>query len=181
MAELTNPIMTATQQNGNTTYVGRIGAKATDVQTQAAFNGTSYQWKGSLQSYIDQLDNFFQSADFMYHGEVASDKVLPSQVKFWYDTNPYFITQQPQNCIAPNNGDQITFFVETNDEEVQYQWQTSSDQGVSWVDSNLLNNKQQTFGPFNSTVDRRSYLYRCKLKFQNNVIIYSKVASVVSS
>lgn len=87
MAELPNPIMTATQQNGSTNYIGRMGALATDVQTKAAFNGTSYQWQGSLQEYINHLDDFFQSADFMYYGDLGNNETLPEQVKFWYGTS----------------------------------------------------------------------------------------------
>ena len=89
MAELPNPIMTATQQNGSTNYIGRMGALATDVQVKAAHtttnNTTTYRWQGSLQEYVNALDNFFQDARFMHYGDLNSgDSNLPNQVKFWY-------------------------------------------------------------------------------------------------
>ena len=79
---LSNPIMTATQQDDNgTIHVGKFGAEATNVQVQVG------NWTGNLQNYINALDTYFSNSSFIYHGTVPSGKQLPNQVKFWYDTS----------------------------------------------------------------------------------------------
>lgn len=86
MANLPNPIMTATQQNDNgDEYVGKFGAEATNVQVQVG------NWTGNLQNYINALDNYFSNGSFMYYGTLPNDKVLPIQVKFWYNEEPEWI------------------------------------------------------------------------------------------
>lgn len=91
MADLPNPIMTATQQNDNgDEYVGKFGVEATNVQVTVSSvinNETGNAWQGNLQNYINALDNYFSNGNFMYHGTIPSGKQLPNQVKFWYDTS----------------------------------------------------------------------------------------------
>ena len=87
---LSNPVMKATQTKDNNTFIGRLGAKAADVQVTVSSvinNETGNPWQGNLQNYINALDTYFSNGNFMYHGTVPSGKQLPNQVKFWYDTS----------------------------------------------------------------------------------------------
>lgn len=185
MADLTNPIMTAAQSDGTTTYRGRFGANAADVQVQGnSFvndNSRTYQWSGSLQDYIDSLDDYFSNSSFMYCGINGNIENLPKQVKFWYNTNPYYITQQPKDYYINTIGDPFSFTVEINDPQATYQWQYSEDSGRTWGDTGLSNNRTATLGPVNSRADRISRLYRCKINLQNNTITYSNTVHVILS
>lgn len=85
---IVNPIRKVSQANGAITYNGRFGAEAKDIEVNgnsSVVDGTrTYAWTGSLQDYINNLDDYFSNGNFMYHGNITSNQTLPIQVKFWY-------------------------------------------------------------------------------------------------
>lgn len=179
-----NPIRKVSQANGAITYNGRFGAEAKDIEvngnSSVVDENRTYAWTGSLQDYIDNLDDYFANSSFTYHGIVTTNQELPSQVKFWYDTNPYYITQQPTNVSISTIGERVSFTVIVNNTNgVTYRWQSSADNGQTWANSNIntSTNQSATYS-FDTDSRRVEYLYRCKINFPNNTTAYSKVVSI---
>ncbi|MBR4342301.1 MAG: leucine-rich repeat domain-containing protein, partial [Lachnospiraceae bacterium] len=86
------------------------------------------------------------------------------------------ITSQPQNVTAVENTT-VQFSVSANGEGLKYQWQTSKNNGQTWVNSSMSGCKTNTLNVV-AIADRNGYMFRCVITDKNNISIESNAAKL---
>lgn len=81
----------------------------------------------------------------------------------------------PQIILQPVDvsaliGDTVVFSVDAIGTNLQYQWQTSKDNGETWVDSRLAGNNECTLS-VEAIQQREGYRFRCRITSGNNSIL----------
>lgn len=122
--------------------------------------------------------NYLYSAGLSGDGATISTSTISAMVDSWAAMqagSAPTITKQPKNASAPE-GAKVKFTVKCDD-DVTYQWQTSKNNGVKWVDS--------SFGGYNTdtltvpvTEARDGYLFRCVVTNSNKRITTSSSAKL---
>lgn len=81
----------------------------------------------------------------------------------------FYITAEPTSQTV-TAGDIVTFIISTNHAvDVDYQWQMSSDTGVSWSDVELLGSDRDIFR-FTSSGALDGFLYRCLCSYGDTTL-----------
>ena len=90
------------------------------------------------------------------------------------------VNKQPKDVIA-KTGDtaKFTFSVSSN-YTLSYQWQVSTDNGLSWKNSSLSGNKTKTLS-VGATAARSDYLFRCIVSDRNGNTITSSPARLLAT
>ena len=95
-------------------------------------------------------------------------------VKF---TSPIIITKQPENQVAVG-GDTVTFHVEALG-AVSYQWQSTSNNGLSWSNLSWEGAKTATMTR-TLNINTATYKYRCMLKAAGGTVVYTDIVGFTS-
>lgn len=131
---------------------GALGDTVT-LSVKAVGDGLSYQWQRSDDNGTTWWDcPSGKAADWtftmypVYNGlpyrcvitDSSGNTVTTNEVKLWI-TSKVNITMQPQSVKA-NIGDTVNFTVRANN-VVTYQWQVSTDSGITWQNVSLADEK----------------------------------------
>lgn len=100
--------------------------------------------------------------------------LAPSDTYISDTLNPvekFYFTAEPDN-ISLAAGERATFITATNIiDNVLYQWQVSTDTGVTWSDLDILGSDRDILR-FTSTAAEDGYFYRCMATYED-IIIYT--------
>ncbi|MBR4345253.1 MAG: hypothetical protein IKP88_21530, partial [Lachnospiraceae bacterium] len=86
------------------------------------------------------------------------------------------ITSHPQNVTASADST-VQFKVSANGESLKYQWQTSKNNGQTWVNSSMSGCKTNTLNVV-AIADRNGYMFRCVITDKNNISVASNAATL---
>lgn len=87
------------------------------------------------------------------------------------------VLQQPLDVVTIV-GEQVQFTVEANAEDINYQWQVSTDNGVTWINIPDANAETLTIVPV--TANMHNNLYRCVLSSCSSAGLSSSASLVIS-
>lgn len=150
-----------------------VAASLTDTTTGALIPAATVS--AAISNTVSSISNTINNLKKVYVGTTTPT----GTEEIWLYRN-FDITQQPQNAIINAMGETVNFMVDTGDPNAAYQWQSSSNNGSSWSNSNIntATNKTNIYS-FNSTATSIDYLFRCKVTFENGTTINSDSARII--
>ncbi len=90
------------------------------------------------------------------------------------------VDKQPVDVITKTGNTAKFTFAVTSNYVMTYQWQVSTDNGLSWKNSSLSGNKTRTIS-VGATVARSGYLFRCVVSDKNGNCITSEPARLIAT
>ena len=183
-----------TSQPSNTTV--NAGKKATfKVKTEGEV--TNYQWQVSTdggKTWVNLLIPSYPSAEtatlsfnasasqngYQYRCVVLFTEgktVVSSAVKLTISTNS--LTMQP-SAITLTQGNSASFTVGASGTVSSYQWQVSKNGGTTWKNINVTSYPSAKTASLSFTTKggMDGYLYRCRVKFSDGLVLYSNAVAL---
>jgi hypothetical protein len=173
-------------------YTGKFNDVA-EFTVVAEGTNLEYRWcystdggKTWQESYNDGYDRATLKVRlYVYRSGYQYKCVLSSGGIVKAETDPVVVSMYPQTAKIvshPMNAGgpvdtYVTFRVEATGENLQYQWQYSTDGGTTWGDSSGEEAKTDTL-PVQVRQYRDTYLYRCLVSDESGVITYSLAATL---
>ena len=94
-----------------------------------------------------------------------------------FASSEFAITSEPQDVVA-EVGDSVSMSVETS-EPASYQWQYSADGGTTWTNLAWASAKEATLTTPALIKARLSWVFRCKVKSNDNEVLYTRTVSLL--